>query len=97
MQDLSSPTRDHTHVPCIGSSDLTPWTTREVPGLMLIFKDYFGYYVENISWSGGRSEKGDDNHGTDEDPGTVVMVDINSGRGMSEIFQVKFTGKLCTT
>lgn len=77
--------------------DLTPWTTREVPGFMLIFKDDLGYYVENLSWSRGKSEKGDDNHGTDGDPGTMVVVDINSGRGMSEIFRVKFTGKFYTT
>ena len=31
MWDLSSPTRDRTHVPCIGRRILYHWTTREVP------------------------------------------------------------------
>ena len=31
MWDLSSPTRDWTHVPCIGRWILYHWTTREVP------------------------------------------------------------------
>ena len=29
--DLSSPTRDQTHVPCIGRQILNHWTTSEVP------------------------------------------------------------------
>ena len=29
----SSPTRDQTHVPCIGKQILNHWTTREVPGV----------------------------------------------------------------
>ena len=33
MQDLSSPLRDRTWVPCIGRRILTHWTTREVPPL----------------------------------------------------------------
>ena len=31
MWDISSPTRDQTHVPCIGRWMLNYWTTREVP------------------------------------------------------------------
>ena len=31
MWDLSSPTRDRTHVPCIGRRILNHWTTRKVP------------------------------------------------------------------
>ena len=31
--DLSSPTRDQTHVPCIGRQILNCWTIREVPKL----------------------------------------------------------------
>ena len=31
MWDLSSPTRDQTHTPCIGRQSLHHWTTREVP------------------------------------------------------------------
>ena len=31
MWNLSFPTRDRTHVPCIGRSSLNHWTTREVP------------------------------------------------------------------
>ena len=31
MWDLSSLTRDQTHVPCIGRQILNHWTTREVP------------------------------------------------------------------
>ena len=30
MWDLSSPTRDQTHIPCIGRWILNPWTTRKV-------------------------------------------------------------------
>ena len=32
MQDLSSPTRDRTCIPCIGNRILNHWTSREVPG-----------------------------------------------------------------
>ena len=31
MWDLSSPTRDQTHTPCIGRRSLNNWTTREIP------------------------------------------------------------------
>ena len=34
MWDLSSLTRDRTHVPCIGRRILNHWTTREVPELI---------------------------------------------------------------
>ena len=35
MWDLSSPTRDRTHVPCIDRWILNHWTTREVsPGIL---------------------------------------------------------------
>ena len=30
MWDLSSPTRDQTHIPCIGRRILNHWTTREL-------------------------------------------------------------------
>ena len=33
MWDLSSPTRDRTHTPCIGRQSLNHWTAREVPSL----------------------------------------------------------------
>ena len=33
MRDLSSPTRDQTHVPCIGRQILNLWISREVPGI----------------------------------------------------------------
>ena len=32
MWDLSSPTRDRTHIPCVGRQTPNPWTTREVLG-----------------------------------------------------------------
>ena len=38
MWDLSSPTKDWTHVPCIAKWILNHWTTSEVPGL---------YYFDN--------------------------------------------------
>ena len=31
MQDLKSPAKDRTHIPCIGSWVLNYWTAREVP------------------------------------------------------------------
>ena len=31
MWDLSSPTRDQTHIPCIGGQIINHWTTREAP------------------------------------------------------------------
>ena len=34
--DLSSPTRDQTHVPCTGRQILNHWTTREVPLILLL-------------------------------------------------------------
>ena len=36
MRDLSSLTRDWTHVPCIGRLILYHWTTREVPSAMVL-------------------------------------------------------------
>ena len=36
MWDLSSHTRDSTHVPCIAKWSLTHWTTREVPVLVTL-------------------------------------------------------------
>ena len=44
MWDLSSPTRDRTHVPCIGRWILNHWTTREVP--IFIFKVKFWFIAE---------------------------------------------------
>ena len=35
MWDLSSPTKDQTHIPCIGRQSLNHWTTREVPLISL--------------------------------------------------------------
>ena len=40
MWDLSSPTRDRTHVPCFGRWILNHWTTREVP-----IVGYFGRFL----------------------------------------------------
>ena len=34
MWDLSSPTRDRTHVPCIGRRILNHWTNREIPAFV---------------------------------------------------------------
>ena len=42
MWDLSSPTRDRTHVPCIGRQILNHWTTREVPGCLLLIENHLG-------------------------------------------------------
>ena len=36
--NLSSLTRDRTHIPCIGRWSLNLWTTREVPNLLLIHR-----------------------------------------------------------
>ena len=36
MWDLSSPTRDQTHVPCIGRLILNQWATREVTNRQLL-------------------------------------------------------------
>ena len=45
MWDLSSPTRDRTHNPCIGRWSLDHWTTREVPEL-------------GLEWHWGKSGRG---------------------------------------
>ena len=37
MWDLSSLTRDHTHVPCIAWQSLNQWSTRQVPQLHFTF------------------------------------------------------------
>ena len=34
LRDHSSSTKDRTHTPCIGSTDLNHWTTREVPQVL---------------------------------------------------------------
>ena len=38
MWDLSSPTRDGAHIPCIGRQILNHWTTREVPIPLQLFE-----------------------------------------------------------
>ena len=40
MWDLSSPTRDGTQAPCIGRQILNHWTTREVPGNVLLKRQW---------------------------------------------------------
>lgn len=39
VQDPSSQTRDHTQVPCSGSSESSHCTTREVPGRTLLSEE----------------------------------------------------------
>ena len=36
MWDLSSPTRDRTHTPCIGRRSLNHWATRKAPKLTIL-------------------------------------------------------------
>ena len=38
--DLSLPTRDQTHTPCIGRQSLNHWTTREVPTMIFFLVLY---------------------------------------------------------
>ena len=45
MWDLSSLTRDGTHVPCLGGRILYHWTTREVPDFLL--RDFSGFCAKN--------------------------------------------------
>ena len=48
MWDLSSPTRDQTHTPCIGKRSLNHWTAREVPALLkflIIFKQGTPFFL----------------------------------------------------
>ena len=40
MWDLSSLTRDRTHVPCIGRWILNHWTTREVPYICFSYCEF---------------------------------------------------------
>ena len=42
MWDLSFPTRDQTHIPCIGRQSLNHWTTKEV------FLEMFG--LSGLAW-----------------------------------------------
>ena len=49
MWDLSSPTRDQTHAPCIEVWSLNHWTTREVP-LYNILEGKSMLKFENHSW-----------------------------------------------
>ena len=43
MWDLSPPTRDPTHVPCIARQILNHWTIRQVPGLDLKCSHWYPY------------------------------------------------------
>ena len=46
MWDLNPPTRDQTHIPCIGRHILNHWTTREVPSF-----SFYNCKVERITIS----------------------------------------------
>ena len=37
MWDLSPPTRDQTHTPCLGRRSLNHWTARELPWVLFFF------------------------------------------------------------
>ena len=51
MWDLSSPTRDRTHTPCIGRQSLNHWTTSEVPALYsLLPVSYHFHYCSFITY-----------------------------------------------
>ena len=46
LEDLSSPTRDRTRVPCIGRQIIYHWTTSEVPGLQFHHPHFAGEKTE---------------------------------------------------
>ena len=48
MWDLSSPTRDQTHVPCTGRQILNHWPRREVPSSLFSFKFFVCLFVFNM-------------------------------------------------
>ena len=50
MWDLSSPTRDRIHTPCIGRQSLNNWTAREVPA-MALFDSHFTFSGALVSLS----------------------------------------------
>ena len=52
MWDLSSPTRDWTHTPCIGRWSLNHWTVREVPNLLFKTQFIASRYRELVTWTG---------------------------------------------
>ena len=41
MWDLSSPTKDQTHIPCIGRQSLNHWTSREVPEVKIKITSFY--------------------------------------------------------
>lgn len=47
MCDLSSLTRDGTHIPCVGGGSLNHWTIREVPERFLIRKAILAQVTES--------------------------------------------------
>ena len=53
MWDLSSPTRDQTHTPCIGRRSLNHWTAREVP----CYKAFKGRLLSGVIWCVSGSRK----------------------------------------
>ena len=48
MWNLSSWTRDQTHVPCIGRHICNHWTTRQVQHVVCSLKAYIGWLISNI-------------------------------------------------
>ena len=48
--NLSSPTRDQTHTPCIGRQSLNHWSAREVPA-MALFDSHFTFSGALVSLS----------------------------------------------
>ena len=47
MWDLSAPTRDRPHTPCIGVWSLNHWSAREVPGFIVIIKLFCLFQIFN--------------------------------------------------
>ena len=48
LWDLSSPTKDHTHVPCIGRQVLNHRTSGEVPKALQFLKDVVGATAQSF-------------------------------------------------
>ena len=57
MRDLSSPTRDRTHIPCSGRWSLNHWTTREVPAVASYIYSLWSHDSEKTSGGFGLEKK----------------------------------------
>ena len=99
MWDLSSPTRDQIHTPCIGRRSLNHWITREVPSKTILTEQgwntpgiYFPFLF-SISYVHGRLPSGSAGKESACDAGDLGSspgLEISPGEG--KVYLLQYSG-----